>query len=138
MEGLGEDSIGESKGAAEQGFVFHAGEATQLRLVGKDRVFGHRVRRNHFGAGFAQPRPMLVGGDRSRMLAKKRQPDRGNRRDHRHAYLPWVQHDEGGGLPTGHDGGHARRSLGWCSVHRQDGHDFGSQRRKCGMMMLVK
>ena len=93
---------------------------------------------NDFGSGSAQPRPMLVGGDRGRMLAEQRQPDGGNRRDHRHAYLPRVQHDEGGGLPTSHDGGHARRSLGWCSVHRCGGQAFGSQRRRCGMMRLVK
>jgi len=115
---LGEDSIGEGQGAAEQEFVLHAGEATQLRLIGKDRGFGHRVREDDFGSGSAQPRPMLVGGDRGGMLAEQRQPDSGNRRDHRHAYLPWVQHNEGGGLPTSHNGGHARRSFGWYSVHR--------------------
>ncbi|MGA7742826.1 MAG: hypothetical protein WBP56_20655 [Polyangia bacterium] len=41
MEGLSEDSIGEGQGAAEQGFVLHAGEAAQFCLVGKDRAFGH-------------------------------------------------------------------------------------------------
>jgi hypothetical protein len=135
---LGEDLIGEGQGAAEQGFVLHAGEAPQFCLVGKDRVFGRRIRKNDFGSCSAQPRPMLVGGDRGRMLAEERQPDGGNRRNHRHAYFPWVQHDEGGGLPARHDGGHARRSLGWCSVHRRGGQAFGSQRRRCGMMMLVK
>jgi hypothetical protein len=117
--------------------VLHAGEAAQFCLVGKDRVFGHRVRQNDFGSGSAQPRPTLVGGDRSRMLAEKRQPDGGNRRDHRHAYFPRIQHNESGGLPASHDGSHARRSLGWCSVHRHD-QAFGSQHRKCGMMRLVK
>ena len=72
------------------------------------------------------------------MLAEKCQPDSGNRRDHRHAYLPGVQHNEGGGPLARHDGGHARRSLGWCSVHKRRGQALGSQRRKCGMMRLVK
>jgi hypothetical protein len=81
---------------------------------------------------------MFVGGDCGRMFAQQRQPDGGNRRDHRHAYFPWVQDNQSGGLPACHDGGHARRSLWWCSIHRQDGQAFGSQRRKCGMMMLVK
>ena len=138
MEGLGKDLVGEGQSAAEQGLVLHAGEAAQFRLVGKDRVFGRRVRKNDLGSGSAEPWPMLVGGDRSRMLTEKRQPNCGNRCDHGHAYLPWVQNNEGGDLPTSHDGGHARRSLGWCSVHRCDGHGFGSQRRKCGMMILVK
>jgi hypothetical protein len=138
MEGLGEDLIGEVQGAAEQEFVFHAGEAAQLCLVGKNRVFGHRVREDDLRHGSAQPRPMPVGGDRGWMLAEQGQPDRGNRRDHRHAYFPRIQNNEGGGLPASHDGGHARRSLGWCSVHRGDGQAFGSQRRRCGMMMLVK
>jgi hypothetical protein len=118
--------------------VLHTGEAAQLCLVGKDRVFGHRVRENDFGSGSAQPPPALACGDHGRMFPEKRQSNRGKRRDHRHAYLPWVQYNESGGLPTSHDGGHARRSLGWCSVHRSGGHGFGSQRRKCGMMMLVK
>jgi hypothetical protein len=118
--------------------VLHAGEAPQFRLVGKNRVFGRRVRENDFGAGSAQPLPTLVGGDRSWMLPEKRQSDGSNRRDHRDAYLPRVQDDESGGLPTSHDGGHARRSLGWCSVHRVGGQAFGSQRRRCGMMRLVK
>jgi hypothetical protein len=81
---------------------------------------------------------MFVGGDRGWMLAKKRDPDRGNGRNHRHTYLPWIQYNESGGLPARHDGGHARRSLGWCSVHRCGGQALGSQRRRCGMMMLVK
>jgi hypothetical protein len=81
---------------------------------------------------------MLVGGNRSWMLAEKCQPNGGNRRDHRHAYLPWVEHDESGGLLASHDGGHARSSFGRGSVHRRDGHDFASQRRKCGMTRLVK
>jgi hypothetical protein len=138
MEGLGKDSISEGQGAAEQGFVLHAGKAAQFCLVGKDRVFDRRVRRNDFGSGSLEPRPMLIGGDGSRMLAEKREPDCGNRCDHGHAYLPWVQYNQSGGLPTGYDGGHARRSLWWCSVHRGGGHGFSSQRRKCGMMMLVK
>ena len=117
--------------------MLHAGEPAQFCLVGKNRVFSRQVRENDFGTGPAQPRPALVGGDRSRMLPEKRQPDSGNRRDHRHAYFPRVQHDEGGGLSTSHDGGYARRSLGWCSVHKC-GHAFGSQRRRCGMMRLVK
>ena len=81
---------------------------------------------------------MLVGGDHGRMLAEQRQSDGGNWRNHCHAYLPWVQYDEGSGLPTRHDGGHARSSLRWCSVHSRGGQSFGSQRRRCGIMMLVK
>lgn len=73
--------------------MLHAGEAAQFCLVGKDRVFGRRVRKNDFGSGSAQPWPMLVGGDRGRMFAQKRQPNGGNRRDHRDAYLPWVQNN---------------------------------------------
>jgi len=55
---------------------------------------------------------MLVGGDDGRMLAEKRQPDSGNRRDHRHAYLHGSSTTRAAVLPTSHDGGHARRSLG--------------------------
>jgi hypothetical protein len=97
--------------------VFHAGESPQFCLVGKDRVFGRWVREDDFGSSSAQPRPMLVGGNRGRMLAQERQPDGGKRCHHRHAYLPWVQHNQSGGLPTSHDGGHAWGSLGWCSIH---------------------
>jgi hypothetical protein len=118
--------------------MLHAGEAAQFCLVGKDRVFGRRVRENDFGSGSAEPWPVLIGGNRGRMLAQQRQPHSGNRRDHRHTYLPWIQYNESGGLLARHNGSHARRSFGWCSVHRRNGHDFGSQRRKCGMMMLVK
>jgi len=50
---LGEDSIGEGQGAAEQEFVLHAGEAPQFRLVGKDRVLRRRVWQNDLGSGSA-------------------------------------------------------------------------------------
>jgi hypothetical protein len=36
---------------------------------------------------------MFVGGNGGRMFAQQRQPDGGNRRDHGHAYLPWVQNN---------------------------------------------
>jgi hypothetical protein len=121
MERLGQDSVGESQGAAEQEFVLHSREAAQFCLVGKDRVFICRAWENDFWSGSAQPRPMSAGGDRGRMLTEQCQPDGANRRNHRHAYLPWVQHDQCCGLPARYDGGHARRSLGWCSVHRLGG-----------------
>ena len=138
MEGLSEDSIGEGQGAAEQGFVLHAGEPAQFCLVGKDRAFGHQVGENEFRSGSEQPRPALGRGDCCRMLPEKCQPNGGNRRDHGHAYLPRIQHDEGSGLAASHDGGHARCSLGWGSIHRCGGQGFGSQRRRCGMTRLVK
>ena len=80
----------------------------------------------------------MVGGDRGRMFAEQRQPDSTDRRNHCYAHFPWVQHDQGGDLTASHEGGHARSSLGWGSIHRCCGQDFGSQRRKSGMMMLVK
>src|SRR5664279_5461679 len=48
---FGKDSISEGQGAAEQRFVFHAREAAQFCLVGKNRVFDRRVRKNDFGSG---------------------------------------------------------------------------------------
>ena len=80
----------------------------------------------------------MVGGNDGRMLSKQRQPDGGDRGNHGHAHFPWIQHDQGSDLTASHDGGHARSSFGWGSIHRSCGHGFGSQRRKSGMMRLVK
>jgi hypothetical protein len=87
---LVEDLIGKGKSTEQQWLIPRAGKPAQFCLVGKNRVFCRRIRENDFGSGSSQPRPMLVGGDDGRMLAEKRQPDSGNRRDHRHAYLPRV------------------------------------------------
>jgi hypothetical protein len=137
MEDLGEDLIGEGKGAAEQRLVLCAGEAAQFRLVQAARVGGCRIGGNKCQSAPAQPWPKLAGGDRGRMLAEKREPDSGNRCDHGHAYLPGIQHDKGGGPTAGHDGGGTWRSFGWGSVHRCS-QGFGSYRRRCGMTRLVK
>ena len=138
MESLSKELVGEGEGTAEQRFVLRASEAAQLGLVGGARIRRLRIGKSKVESGAAEPPPTSVGCDCGWPLSEECKSNSGGWRYHGHAYLPGIQHDKGGDLAASHDGGHARGSLGWGSVHRIDDQGFGPHRRRCGMMRLVK
>jgi len=109
--------LGEGESQVDELLVPAAGETAQLGQVGSGNLQVGWRDRHEVDLLAAQPRVAPIGGHGGRVIAQERDPDGGNRRHHGHAHFPRIDDDEHVFAVLGEDGGHARGSFGWGTVH---------------------